>query len=61
MDEKLEQIKSRCGDIAEWTRGRSVSTYKDAKEHASVLAKQYVEDVSYLLQQLRNKIENFVI
>ena len=61
MNDRIKEIRDRWSDIEEYTRGRSSHPYKDSKEFASVLAKQYVEDVMFLLQLCREKTLNFEI
>ena len=46
-----EDLQARVAEVSEWLRGRSMHPFDTDNEHATHLAKRYVEDVSNLLRE----------
>jgi predicted RNA-binding protein with RPS1 domain len=51
---KIEDIKKRWLRIGQYDAGRSLMDFKNDIEHASQLAKWYVQDIHTLLKVIEN-------
>lgn len=52
---RYDEIYQRQIDLCEYSMGRSLHPYKDAKEFSSALAKHYADDVSWLMKKVKMK------